>query len=240
MSSSEIEGIFDVEEEKPLNPAEQQHNFEYPTESPSNFLNNLPTDLQQQQQQQPEMPSSSSFKTAEFIPVISPSLMLSSMANSSPVTENILSSARERMSQIRPWKDFFALDQFRIPESSTAAQSRASHNFTHFQNNYLLILFLFFGFSLLSDLALLMVAAVCLGGFYFISTLKPDYVLTVGGQEISVKQLNYGWIAVSVILLYMSSALSVVFWILSVTAVITVAHAALHDVILMQQFSLFS
>lgn len=228
MSSAEVQSVFDVEEEKPLN-SEQENNFEYSTESPSKFLNNLPTE--QQEQQQPQMPSTSSFKTSEFVPAISPTLMLSSMANSSPVAENILTSAKERMNQIRPWKDFFALDQFRIPESSTAAQSRASHNFTHFQNNYLIILLLFCGFSLLSDLALLMVAAVCLGGFYFISTLKPDYILNVGGKEISVKQLNYSWIAVSVILLYMSSALSVVFWILSVTAVITIAHAALHDVI---------
>lgn len=228
MSSAEVQSVFDVEEEKPLN-LEQENNFEYSTETPSKFLNNLPTE--QQEQQQPQMPSTSSFKASEFVPAISPSLMLSSMANSSPVAENILTSAKERMNQIRPWKDFFALDQFRIPESSTAAQSRASHNFTHFQNNYLIILLLFCGFSLLSDLALLMVAAVCLGGFYFISTLKPDYVLNVGGKEISVKQLNYSWIAVSIILLYMSSALSVVFWILSVTAVITIAHAALHDVI---------
>ena len=226
MSSAAVQSVFDIEEEKPMNSTAKENNFQYSTESPSDFLNNLPAEQSQPQHQMP----SSSFKTAEFVPSISPSLMLSSMANSSPVTENILSSAKERMNQIRPWKDFFALDQFRIPESSTAAQSRASHNFTHFQNNYLIILMLFCGFSLLSDLALLMVAAVCLGGFYFISTLKPDYTLNVGGQEISPKQMNYGWIGVSVILLYMTSALSVVFWILSVTAVITVAHAALHDV----------
>lgn len=219
MSSAEVQGIFDVEEESPLKADQPQS--EYSTESSGNFLNNLPIE---NSQPQPQIPSN-------FVPVaISPSLMLSSMANSSPVTENILCSAKERLNQIRPWKDFFSLDQFRIPESSTAAQSRASHNFTHFQNNYLIILILLFGFSLLSDLSLLMVAAVCLGGFYFISTLKPDFVLDVGGQEISVKQLNYAWISVSLILLYMSSALSVVFWILSLTAVITIAHAALHDV----------
>lgn len=77
---------------------------------------------------------------------------------------------------------------------------------------------------------MLMVAAVILGGFYFISTLNPEFTVKLGGQDISVKQINYGWIAMSVILLYMSSALSAVFWILSFTAVITIAHAALHDV----------
>ena len=77
-----------------------------------------------------------------------------------------------------------------------------------------------------------MVAAVILGGFYYLSTLNPDFTLKVGGQEINRSQLNYGWIVVSIIMLYMSSALSVVFWIVSVSAVITITHAALHDVIL--------
>lgn len=75
-----------------------------------------------------------------------------------------------------------------------------------------------------------MVAAVILGGFYFISTLKSEFTFKIGGHEINVKQINYGWMTISVILLYMSSALSAVFWILSITAVITIAHAALHDV----------
>ena len=75
-----------------------------------------------------------------------------------------------------------------------------------------------------------MVSAVIMGGFYYISTLKSDFKVNVGGQDVDTKQINYAWIAISVILLYLSSALSTVFWILSVTVVITIAHAALHDV----------
>lgn len=152
MSSVEVESVFDIEEEH--NPYTYTSNSgnndnsteipKIPTNSPKKFLNNLAVD---QDQPQPNSTISSS-KASEFMPAISPSLMLSSMANSSPAAENILSSAKERINEIRSWKDFFALDQFRIPESSTAAQSRASHNFTHFQNNYLVILLLFTGFSL--------------------------------------------------------------------------------------------
>ena len=75
-----------------------------------------------------------------------------------------------------------------------------------------------------------MVAAVILGGFYYISTLSSDFTIKIGGQEVNTKQINYGWIAISVILLYLSAALSTVFWVVSITAVITMAHAALHDV----------
>lgn len=75
-----------------------------------------------------------------------------------------------------------------------------------------------------------MVAAVILGGFYYISTLASDFTIKIGNQEVNSKQISYGWITISVILLYMSSALSTVFWIVSITAVITIAHAAFHDV----------
>ena len=85
---------------------------------------------------------------SEFISPISPTFMLSSMASASPATENILSAAKERLQNIRYWKDFFSLDQFRLPESTTAAQSRISHNTSYFQNNYLIILLLLTGFSL--------------------------------------------------------------------------------------------
>ena len=164
MTSAEVQGVFDLEEEH--NPysyqAEQTTNQpntnNYTTESPGNFLNNLqpkpesPLVKDNNTFSSPSLALDSSFsnqtKQAEFMPAISPSMMLSSMASSSPAAENILSSAKERISQIRPWKDFFALDQFRIPESSTAAQSRVSRNFTHFQNNYLVIILLLTGFSL--------------------------------------------------------------------------------------------
>lgn len=162
MSSAEVQGVFDVEEDQSysysINDTVNTVTEEHTTESPSGFLNNLSqlpvsesTLKESQFSSQPSnsTTASSSFsKPTEFIPVISPSLMLSSMANSSPATENILSSAKERLSQIRPWNDFFSLDQFRIPESSTAAQSRASHNCSYFQNNYLIIFLLFCTFSL--------------------------------------------------------------------------------------------
>lgn len=144
MSSAEVQGVFDVEEEHGFNfeIGNNTSTEEKGTDSPSGFLNNLPPHPAASTISESDQPA------PEFMPAISPSLMLSSMANSSPATESILSSAKERINQIRPWKDFFSLDQFRVPESSTAAQSRASHNFAHFQNNYLLIFLLFCAFSL--------------------------------------------------------------------------------------------
>lgn len=85
-----------------------------------------------------------------------------------------------------------------------------------------------------------MVAAVIMGGFYYLSTLNPEYTLKLGNQEITLKQIALGWSTVSILLLYLTSALSTVFWILSVAAIITIAHASLHDVKLKLSYCLFS
>lgn len=82
----------------------------------------------------------------------------------------------------------------------------------------------------LSDISLIFVGAIILIGFYYISLLKSDFKLHVAGQDIEPKQINYAWITASVVLLYMTSAFSTVFWIASMSATIVVAHAALHDV----------
>lgn len=172
MSTVEVQGVFDVEEEQAAYTYESSEDKsqvqENTFESPSEFLNNLNSNQTSSattssfESKPAEFPAqsgpfssasasastTSNSKPSEFMPAISPSMMLSSMANSSPAAESILSSARERINQIRPWKDFFSLDQFRVPESTTAAQSRASHNFAHFQNNYLVVFALFCGFSL--------------------------------------------------------------------------------------------
>lgn len=126
----------------------QNSTFQPSTTNSSNSNSTMPPPQPQIPQVQVKPSQDSQENNNEFMPSISPTFMLSSMATSSPATESLLSNVKERLNAIRPWKDFFALDQFRIPESSTAAQSRASHNFSHFQNNYLIILLLLLGFSL--------------------------------------------------------------------------------------------
>ena len=84
-----------------------------------------------------------------------------------------------------------------------------------------------------------MVAAVIMGGFYYLSTLSPDYTVKLGNQEITLKQIAIGWSIVSFLLLYLTSALSSVFWILSIAAIITIAHASLHDVKLKLSYRLY-
>lgn len=114
--------------------------------SPTSFLNSL---------SKPTSPSLGAVSlsppsiapTAPTAP-ISPTFMLSSMTASSATTHSLLENVKERMHSIRPWQDFFAINQFHIPESSTAAQSRITHNGSHFQNNYLVIVLLLTVFSL--------------------------------------------------------------------------------------------
>ncbi len=77
---------------------------------------------------------------------------------------------------------------------------------------------------------MLFVAAIIGAGFVYLQSLNPESSFNVGGQVISVRSLNYAWMAVCVLLLYLTSAISTVFWIGSVAAVGITAHAAMHDV----------
>jgi hypothetical protein len=79
---------------------------------------------------------------------ISPIFTLNSMANGSAAAHNLATIAKERAQNVKSWRDFFSLDQFHVPESTTAAQSRISHNTIYFQNNYLIIVLLLTLFSL--------------------------------------------------------------------------------------------
>lgn len=122
--------------------------------SPSSFLNGLTGSGAENLTAKPEAMSTSQNETSSssqpFAPVSSMSTfsMNSISAANSPMAQNIANQMKDRMNNIKPWKDFFALDQFGMPQSTTAAQSRVSHNINHFQNNYLMFVLLLTAFSL--------------------------------------------------------------------------------------------
>lgn len=140
MSTAEAENIFAVE------PEIQSTYF---TPEAANVLNKPPSPIFNQQKSFPDpvqalKPDTSAFETRPM----SPTFMLSSLNQSSESTQNILNLIKARMESIKPWNTFFALDQFHIPQSITAAQSKVTHNASYFQNNYIMIALLLTVFSL--------------------------------------------------------------------------------------------
>ena len=130
--------VFAVEEEFSRAPKIKE---EAP-KSPGSFLNGLGGETQQ------PAPQTAPETSLPFAPVGSPSFSLPTMQENPQAAQNMIALVKERMNNIKPWKDFFSLDQFHLPQSTTAAQSRVSHNVNHFQNNYLMFVLLLTAFSL--------------------------------------------------------------------------------------------
>lgn len=130
--------VFAVEEEFSQAPKGKEET----PKSPGSFLNGLGGEAQHPATQ--ALPATS----LPFAPVESPSFSLPTMQQNPQAAQNMIALVKERMNNIKPWKDFFLLDQFHLPQSTTAAQSRVSHNVNHFQNNYLMFVLLLTAFSL--------------------------------------------------------------------------------------------
>jgi hypothetical protein len=83
----------------------------------------------------------------------------------------------------------------------------------------------------LSNLYLVVVTGISLGGFYYLSTLEDSFTVKAGGRDFTLKELNFFWIGFCILMLYMASAIPAVMWIAFVSAAMIGLHAAFHDVI---------
>jgi hypothetical protein len=86
---------------------------------------------------------------------------------------------------------------------------------------------------------------------YFISQLPEDFSQNVQGIEVKPKHLQIVWairttfnivafliFVVSLILLYLTSAGTAIFWSIGVTAFVVTIHAVLHDISIESDFAL--
>jgi hypothetical protein len=126
---------------------------ELPSKSPSSFLTGLGSGPDSATAIKPESEAfpqnAASFSSQPFAPVgTPPTFSMNALSGSSPLAQSVVSQMKDRMNNIKSWRDFFAFDQFHFPQSSTAAQSRVSHNVNHFQNNYMMVIVLLSAFSL--------------------------------------------------------------------------------------------
>lgn len=146
--------VFAVDEDFIVKPDILNTNEEPTQKSPSSFLEGLASGNEKSAPSKPEVlefipKSTTAFSEQPFAPSgTPPSFSMNSLSGSSPLAQNVVTQMKERMNAIKPWKDFFSFDQFHLPQSSTAAQSRVSHNVSHFQNNYLMFVLLLAAFSL--------------------------------------------------------------------------------------------
>lgn len=134
----------------------------------------------------------------------------------------------QRFSNLKPLSEFFALQRLSKPASMGEAQARISYNLGYFSSNYSVVFVMFFIYSLITNLTLLFVIFLMVGGMWGIGKLGGQD-LTIGTFTATTGQLYTGLWVVSIPLLIWSGPFATMLWLIGASGVTILGHAAFMD-----------
>jgi hypothetical protein len=143
----------------------------------------------------------------------------------------------KRFSMIKPWSDFFDKNRLSKPKDLSDITKKISHNLVYFQANYLVIVLILLVYIMITNLFLLLSCVLIGAGFYYISKRPADEPLNLFGYKADQKSLYIILGILSIILLYMSSGGSALFWIVGVSSSIIFIHASLLEPSIESEFA---
>jgi hypothetical protein len=137
-------------------------------------------------------------------------------------------SIATRFSNLKPVGEFFNFSLLSKPASFGEAQNRASYNLSYFSSNYAIVFLMFFIYSLLTNLTLLFVIVLVVGGMWGIGKL--------GGQDLDIGPIHattgqlYGTLAIIAIpLTIFAGPIGTMLWLAGASGVTILGHAAFMD-----------
>jgi len=142
------------------------------------------------------------------------------------VPERLKSFRETRLSALRPLGEFFDHHRLSRPADMNQATSRISYNTRYFSGNYGLIVASLAIYALITSPLLLVSIGFLTGGFIAINKWAPE-PMQVGEHVVTQKSLYIGLFVIGLPLLWWSSPLSVLFWLIGSSAFLIVFHAAL-------------
>jgi len=133
-----------------------------------------------------------------------------------------------RFTNIRPLSEFFDLKRISKPANFGEVQSRASYNLSYFASNYAIAFVMLSIYSLLTNLLLLFVIALVVGGMWGIGKLAGQN-LEIGPIRATPSQLYTTLLVVAVPLGIFASPISTVLWLIGASGVTILGHASFMD-----------
>ncbi|KAM5438309.1 hypothetical protein MferCBS31731_005170 [Microsporum ferrugineum] len=127
-------------------------------------------------------------------------------------------SMSSRFANLRPVSEFLDIKRVSKPANFSEFQSRASYNLSYFSSNYVVVFIVLSIYSLLTNLALLFVILLVLGGSYGIGKLEGRD-LDVGVFRATTSQLYTALLVVALPLGLWASPLSTALWLTCATGV---------------------
>jgi len=137
-------------------------------------------------------------------------------------------SISQRFANLRSPREFFDLKRISKPANFSEAQSRVSYNLGYYSSNYALIFLMLSIYSLLTNMLLLFVIALVVGGMYGIGRLAGAD-LELGPIRATTSQLYTTLLVVAVPLGFFASPFSTMLWLIGASAVTILGHAAFLD-----------
>uniref|UniRef100_A0A7S1NDI7 PRA1 family protein n=1 Tax=Eutreptiella gymnastica TaxID=73025 RepID=A0A7S1NDI7_9EUGL len=128
----------------------------------------------------------------------------------------------DKLKSLRSWGEFFDAKKFSIPSKSEAF-GRVTHNLGYFYSNYLIVAFLVAIYYLVTNILFMISIIVVSYAWYSYRNRKGPVHL--GNTEVSGVQGYLGLTVGTLLLFYLTSASSTVFWLLTVAAFVCVVHA---------------
>ncbi|KLJ12479.1 hypothetical protein EMPG_12472 [Blastomyces silverae] len=134
-------------------------------------------------------------------------------------------SLTSRFSNLRPISEFFDIKRVSKPANFSEIQSRVNYNLSYFSSNYAAVFIMLSIYSLLTNLILLFVILLAIGGSYGIGRLEGRD-LEVAGFRATTSQLYTTLLIICVPLGLWASPLSTALWLIGATGVTVLGHAS--------------
>lgn len=141
-----------------------------------------------------------------------------------------------RFANLKPISEFLDLKRLSKPANFGEMQTRVNYNLGHFSSNYAVVFVMLSIYSLLTNLLLLFVIILVVGGMYGIGKLEGRD-LDIGVARATSSQLYTGLLVVAVPLGIWASPISTVLWLIGATGVSILGHASFMDRPIDQAFS---
>jgi hypothetical protein len=145
-------------------------------------------------------------------------------------------SLSNRFANLKPISEFLDLKRLSKPANFGEVQSRVNYNLGHFSSNYAVVFMMLSIYSLLTNLILLFVIVLVVGGMWGIGKLEGRD-LDVGFVRATSSQLYTALLIVAVPLGLYASPISTALWLIGATGVSILGHASFMDKPIDEAFS---
>jgi hypothetical protein len=137
-------------------------------------------------------------------------------------------SLASRFSNLKPVSEFFDFRRLSKPANFGEAQGRMNYNLGYFSSNYAVVFVMFFIYSLITNLTLLFVIVLVVGGMWGIGKLQGND-LDVGFFRATTSQLYTGLVIIAVPLTIYSGPIGTMLWLIGASGVTILGHASFMD-----------